>query len=101
MFQSFNFPLILDTTELTCLKGPLNGARFSPTLLTFYRVFQLTIPWELNFPRRKRGGQVFRSHLDCDLGVEVLILTPKETYNTCNFPGWVSRFPDPNLSMYS
>ena len=35
--------------------------------------------------------------------MEVLILIPKETYNTCNFPGevvWTSS-PDTHLSMDS
>ena len=27
--------------------------------------------------------------------MEVVILIPKETYNTCNFPGGGSRSPDP------
>ena len=35
--------------------------------------------------------------------MEVLILIPKETYNTCNFPrgGVGSGSPDPHLSMDS
>ena len=34
--------------------------------------------------------------------MEVVILTPKETYNTCNFlGGGGSGSPDPNLSMDS
>ena len=36
--------------------------------------------------------------------MEVVILSPKETYNTCNFPrggGGVSGSPDPHLFMDS
>ena len=35
--------------------------------------------------------------------MEVVILIPKETYNTCNFPGGGggSGSPDPHLSMDS
>ena len=46
----------------------------------------MNIPRELNFPRREGEPKFFRHFgVSVGVGVEILILIPKETYNTCNF----------------
>ena len=62
--------------------------------------FQLTIPKKLQFPRRDGGVQVLGS-VGSGCGLGFLILIPKETYNTCNFPGLGPDLLTPHLSMDS
>ena len=61
-------------------------------IVIFYLLFQ-SVPINhskgTKISKREGGGvEVFR-RCGVGLGVEVLILIPKETYNTCNFPGLV------------
>ena len=74
------------------ISGRGGGPSLTDVLVIFYLLLQ-SVP--INHSKRTkiskregRGVEVFR-RCGVGLGVEVLILIPKETYNTCNFPGLV------------
>ena len=83
------------------ISGRGGGPSLTDVLVIFYLLLQ-SVPINhsmgTKIPKREgRGVEVFR-RCGVGLGVEVLILIPKETYNTCNFPGLVgegSISPDP------
>ena len=82
------------------ISGRGGGPSLTDVLVIFYLLLQ-SVPINHSkgtkiSKREGRGVEVFR-RCGVGLGVEVLILIPKETYNTCNFPGLVGGGGDPDL----